>query len=150
MRTKQDEDEKGIRQEKYLIALEIQEYALRRSIFRKEGREKYTLEKLSADLEAKEELRRPKLPQPKSLSELYSLPELDKSDAADFLDQYDCAAQVDLNLDTILEAKTNLKEVSSLSQRHRNPKCQANVIEYDEKITVLLVCWFLALMTRCQ
>ncbi len=59
---------------------------------------------------------------------MYGIPELEKAGAADFLDQYDKAASTDLNLDNVLEAKVNLKEISSMHQRHRNPKCQANTI----------------------
>ena len=120
LREKQDEEDK---------VLEAQEFALRRNLARKEAKEKYTLEKLSAEIEAKEQKMKPVQPKLESFGQIYDIPDLDKAGAVDFLDQYDNTMPIDTNIDNILAEKINLKEVSSLSQRHQNPKCQSCRIE---------------------
>lgn len=109
--------------------IEAQEYSLRRSISRREVKEKYTFEKLSADLSEREKKIKPVVANPVSFSELYGIEELKSVEVGDFLDAYDSTVPADTDLDAVLAENRNLKEISSLDQRHRNPKCQAHSIK---------------------
>jgi len=95
---------------------------------KREIKEKYTFEKLNADLSEKEKKITPIKATPTVISELYGMEELAGVEVSDFLGVYDNSISTDTNLDNILAENHNLKEISSLDQRHRNPKCQAHSV----------------------
>jgi hypothetical protein len=117
LREKQDEEDK---------ILEAQEYSLRRSMNKREVKEKYTFEKLNADLSEKSMI--PVKASAVAISEMYGVEELKGVEMSDFLDSYDSSISTDTNLDNVLAENHNLREISSLDQRHKNPKCQAHSV----------------------
>jgi len=123
LKEKQDEEEK---------MLAAQEYSIRRSISKKELTEKFTFEKLNSMLEAKEKKfsGKPIKEADANFSILYGIEGLEKMGVNDFLDQYDKNFSTDTNLDNLLNEPQNLKEISNLNQRFKNPKSQAFKIEY--------------------
>ena len=89
---------------------------------------------LIADSAEKDRKQLLKLPESTTFSDLYGIEELNKkgkAESIDFLDQYDNLLSTDINLDNILGEQFYPKKVSSLEQRHRNPKCQAHTIQYS-------------------